>query len=121
MELHGFGVVKKNGRTFWDTLRTGNAKPFRYHAAGSGQIGKIIGHKANRDAFHSLIPGFSYALFAGGGIKVGEVREVDIKPDDAYGPAGLKERGIFPNSSLLLRIKCVCIHSAESDDQKQEL
>ena len=96
LTLHCMGIIKKNQRNFWNTLQLGNGKPIEYLVnAGPGIKGTIVsGH--DRGAEIALIDGFSHGLFAGGGVKEGETRELDVASDEAFGVKGHKERGITP-------------------------
>ena len=124
LTLHVMGMVKKTMKTFMDTIKLGNGKPFVYKVnAGPGIVGTIVSG-GDRGAEIALVPGFSHGLFANGGIKEGEIREMDISAAEAFGAKGHKRRGITPNSSLFIRVKVEKIAKAgklEPAQKKDEI
>ena len=109
-------VVKKTQKPFWNTLQLGNGQPFVYKAnAGPGLPGTIVSGHDRGAEMAVMMEGFSRGLFAAGGVKQGETRELDIASTEAFGTKGYKARGITPNSSLFIRVKVVKIEQAKDE------
>jgi U3 small nucleolar RNA-associated protein 21 len=82
--VHATGVVKETGKTFWSTRDAGQ-KPFTYQA-GVG----------------SVISGWDQGCL---GMKLGEVRELEIPAAEGYGEGGFPAWGIPPGGTLLFTIE----------------
>ena len=94
--VHATGIVKETNKKFWSTKDEGQ-QPFTYTAGIGG-----------------VITGWDQGCL---GMRVGEVRKLDIPPHEGYGAAGFPAWGIPPNGGLLFEIEVLTIRGKE----KQEL
>mmetsp|Transcript_54806 Transcript_54806/g.128135 ORF Transcript_54806/g.128135 Transcript_54806/m.128135 type:complete len:118 (-) Transcript_54806:163-516(-) len=86
--VHATGTVKQTGKKFWSTKDAGQ-QPFQYQAG----VGKVI-------------TGWDQGCL---GMKIGEVRKLDIPADEGYGASGFPAWGIPPNGGLLFEIEVLSI------------
>ena len=82
--VHATGSVKETGKKFWSTKDPGQ-KPFTYPA------GK-----------NAVITGWDQGVL---GMKIGEVRKLEIPAAEGYGPGGFPAWGIPANATLLFEIE----------------
>eukprot|EP00658_Telonema_sp_P-2_P010501 TRINITY_DN13957_c0_g1_i1.p1 TRINITY_DN13957_c0_g1~~TRINITY_DN13957_c0_g1_i1.p1 ORF type:complete len:136 (+),score=39.33 TRINITY_DN13957_c0_g1_i1:162-569(+) len=87
--VHATGVVKETNTKFWSTKDPGQ-KPFTYQAGVGG-----------------VITGWDQGCL---GMKVGEVRMLDIPAEEGYGANGFPAWGIPPGGTLLFTLECLTIH-----------
>eukprot|EP00929_Paragymnodinium_shiwhaense_P106455 TRINITY_DN7187_c1_g2_i1.p1 TRINITY_DN7187_c1_g2~~TRINITY_DN7187_c1_g2_i1.p1 ORF type:complete len:341 (+),score=86.59 TRINITY_DN7187_c1_g2_i1:101-1123(+) len=86
--VHATGVVKETGKKFWSTKDPGQS-PFEYKAGVGG-----------------VITGWDQGCL---GMMVGEIRELLIPADEAYGSKGFPAWGIGPGSTLNFTLECLSI------------
>ena len=87
--VHATGVVKETGKKFWSTKDPGQ-QPFGYQA-GVGQV----------------ITGWDQGLL---GMKVGELRMLEIPADEGYGDGGFPAWGIPAGATLQFTLECLQIN-----------
>jgi len=91
VRVHAVGVSFSRAgrrRQFWST-REGGAPPFEY-TAGSG----------------SVLAGWDGGLL---GMRVGEVRQLFVPAEEAFGAKGLKSWGIPPGADLEFMVECIAV------------
>ncbi len=86
--VHATGTVKETGKKFWSTKDSGQ-QPFRYQA-GVGQV----------------ITGWDQGVL---GMRLGEVRLLEIPALEGYGVNGFPAWGIPPNGTLFFEIEVLQI------------
>jgi peptidylprolyl isomerase len=84
--VHATGVVRETGKKFWSTKDPGQ-KPFTYDAGVGG-----------------VITGWDQGCL---GMQAGEVRELLIPAEEAYGQTGFPAWGIPPGASLNFTLECL--------------
>lgn len=85
---HATGSVKETGYKFWSTKDPGQ-KPFQF-PAGLGRV----------------ITGWDQGVL---GMKLNEVRMLEIQPSEGYGPDGFPAWKIPPNATLIFEIEVLTI------------
>merc|ERR1712161_142674 len=88
---HATGVVQQTGKKFWSTKDPGQ-QPFTYQAGVGG-----------------VITGWDQGCL---GMKIGEVRELEIPGAEGYAAAGFPAWGIPPNATLQFTLECLEIKRA---------
>ena len=86
--VHATGLVKETNKKFWSTKDPGQ-KPFTY-PAGQGKV----------------ITGWDQGVL---GMRIGEVRSLEIPAAEGYGAGGFPAWGIPENATLLFEIEVLSI------------
>jgi U3 small nucleolar RNA-associated protein 21 len=86
--VHATGVVKETEKKFWSTKDPGQ-QPFTYQAGVGG-----------------VITGWDQGCL---GMKVGEVRLLEIPAHEGYGANGFPAWGIPPGGTLFFTLECLKI------------
>ena len=90
--VHATGVMRKSGKTFWES-REDPRGPHLF-IAGAGK--KVVGWEQG-------------CL----GMRIGEIRQLSIPGHEGYGTHGLAEWGIPPHCDLEFTIECLDIAAAD--------
>jgi len=90
--VHATGVVQQTGKKFWSTKDAGQ-RPFEYQAGIGG-----------------VITGWDKGCL---GMKLGEVRKLDIPAEEGYGAGGFPQWGIPPGGGLEFEIEVLKIDQNE--------
>merc|ERR1712216_967397 len=92
--VHATGTVKQTMKKFWSTKDPGQ-QPFSYQA-GVGQV----------------IKGWDEGML---GMKLGEVRKLEIPAHEGYGEGGFPAWGIPPGGTLLFEIEVLSINGQKAE------
>ena len=87
--VHATGSVKETGYKFWSTKDPGQS-PFQF-SAGLGQV----------------ITGWDQGVL---GMKLGEIRKLEIPATEGYGPGGFPAWKIPPMATLIFEIEILAVN-----------
>lgn len=88
MTVHATGSVKETGDKFWSTKDPGQT-PFKFPAG----VGRVI-------------TGWDQGVI---GMKLNEVRRLEIPSSEGYGPGGFPAWKIPPNATLIFEIEVLSV------------